>query len=446
MSVEAPKPAPFRGSGPFLRIAPPLWLPLRHFALAAVAFLVFAAGVAWRGGSLVGFDVDARFALGLVHVLTLGWVAQTVLGAWCQMLPTHGEVPLAFPRAAAAGWWLFVLGASAYVGALWTGVERYWIPASAAAAGLCLELFSLGATLSRARKRDLTWLHFAAALGWLGALAAAGVLMAYDRHRGLVFRDAEGGLIAHVHMALIGFVATTIYGAGRRLIPWVAMSQAGARWEGPASFALTQLGLAGLSLDSLFFGRRLMPLWACLLAAGFFLYLLQLRPLLRSGASLEPSLAFTLLSFAGGALWAAIGTGLAFGRFADVAPARGAYVWAALVGCITPMILAQVHKIAPFLVWLHVYSPRQWTPPVKVPKIDDLGSRDLAWAEFFLLAAAAPLGTAGLWREDAGLVRAAGALLSAAAACYAWNLAIALRHIARPDARWTLPAGIKDHG
>jgi hypothetical protein len=436
MNPEAPKPAPFRGSEPFLRIAPPLWLPLRHFALAAVAFLIFAAAVAWRGGNLVGFDVDARFMLGLVHVLTLGWIAQTILGAWCQMLPTHGETPLAFPRLAAAGWWLFALGAAAYVGALWSGVERYWIPALAAAGGISLELFALAATHARAKKRDATWLHFSAALCWLGALATIGVLMAYDRHRGLIFRDPEGGLIAHVHMALIGFVATAVYGAGRRLIPWVALSQIGARWEGRASFALTQVGLAGLALDSLFLGRRLMPLWACLIAAGFILYALQLRPLLSGGATLEPSLALTLLSFSGGALWTAIGLGLAFDRFVDVTAARDAYVWAALVGCVTPMILAQVHKIAPFLVWLHVYSPRQWTPPIKVPKIDDLTSRGLAWAEFFSLAAAVPLGTVGLWLERGDLVRGAGALLLATAGCYAWNLGSVLRHVARPDGRW----------
>ena len=439
MSAEAPKPAALRGSGPFLRIAPPLWLPLRHFALAAVAFVVFAAAVAWRGGNLVGFDIDARFALGLVHVLTLGWIAQTILGAWCQMMPTHGETPLAFPRAAAAGWWLFVIGAAAYVGALWSGVERYWIPALFVAGGVAVELFVLAVTHARAAKRDATWLHFAVALGWLGALATVGVLMAYDRHRGAVFRDPEGGLIAHVHMALIGFVATAVYGAGHRLIPWVALRQIRARWEGRASFALTQLGLAGLTLDALFFGRRLMPLWACLIAAGFVLYALQLRPLLSGGGTLEPSLAFTLLSFAGGALWAVIGLGLAFDRFIDVTPARGAYVWAALVGCITPMILAQVHKIAPFLVWLHVYSPRQWTPPVKVPKIDDLTSRGLAWAEFFSLAAAVPLGTTGLWLERGELVRAGGACLLVTAACYAWNLGSALRHVVRPDERWTLP-------
>lgn len=410
-------------SGPLARTAPPASLPLRHFALAAAAFIVFAAGVAWRGGDLVGLNFDARLALGLVHVLTLGWVAQTILGAWCQMLPTHGEVPLASARAAAAGWWLFAFGAAAYVGALWSGVERYWIPALAAAAGIMVELGVLAVTHARARRRDATWAHFAAALFWLGALATVGTLMAYDRQRGLIFRDPEGGLIAHVHMALIGFVATAIYGAGHRLIPWVAMDQSRSTWEGRASFLLTQAGLAGLALDALFFGRRLMPLWACVLSAGFLLYALQLRPLLGRRTALEPSLAMTLLAFAGGALWAGLGLGLALGRFADVAPARAAYVWAALVGCVTPLILAQIHKIAPFLVWLHV-SGR--SPGLT---IGDLQSRGLAWAECLALAVAAPLGAAGLFLERGGLVRAAGVFLLVCAACYAWNLGLALRRL-----------------
>lgn len=406
---------------------------MRHFVLAAAAFAAFAAGVAWRGGDLVGFDFDARFALGLVHVLTLGWIAQTILGAWCQMLPMHGETPLAFPRTLAAAWWLFVLGAAAYVGALWAGVERYWIPALAAASGLTTELAVLAVTHARARRRDATWAYFAAALGWLGALAIVGTLMAYDRQRGLVFRDPEGGLIAHVHMALVGFVATAIYGAGRRLIPWIAMDQSRAGWEGRASFVATQAGLAGLALDALFFGRRFMPLWACLLSAGFLLYSAQLRPLLARRPPVDPSLAFTLLGFAGGAAWAALGLALSFDAFTDVTPARAAYVWTALVACVTPIILAQIHKIAPFLIWLRVYGSLTDAKGARAPVIGDLTSPGLAWAEVVALAIAAPLGTVGLLLERGGLVRGAGAFLLVCAAGYAWNLGLALRHVARPE-------------
>lgn len=440
MSGEAPRPAPFRGSAPFLRIAPPLSVPMRHFAFAAAAFPLFAGAVCLEAERLVGFGLEARFALGLVHVLTLGWVAQTILGAWTQMFPAHGETPLASVGGAKAAWWLFAGGAVAFVATLWSGGDRYWVPGLSLLAGALVYVVVLGLTLSRSVRKDWTAVHFGTALFWLASLALVGVLMAADRQRGTVFRDPEGGLIAHVHLALLGFVATTIFGAGYRLFPWVALHQASSRWEGRAAFFLLQLALAGLALDALFFGRKLMPLWACLAAAAYLAYLLQFRAILTKGATLDPSLAFVLLGLAGGALWAALGLGLAFGAFADVSPARAAYVWSALVGAVTPVILSQVHKIAPFLVWLHVYSPRQWTPPVTVPKIDDLSSRGLAWLEFFALAAAVPLGAAGFLRESEPLVRAAGAALLASAAAYALNTALTLRHLRRPDARWTLPS------
>lgn len=433
------KPAPFRGSGPFLEIAPPLSLPLRHFVLAAAAFVVFAAGLALGAGRLIGFGFEAKFALGLVHVLTLGWVAQSILGAWTQMIPVHGETPLASTRGAKASWWVLAAGWAAFVGALWAGSDRYWIAAALVYAGVLGEIAVLGLTHARARRRDWTWVHFSAALAWLSVLGLVGVLMAADRHRGTIFRDPEGGLLAHAHMALVGLVATTIFGAGYRLFPWISLYQLRSKWEGRLAFCLLQAGLAGLTLDALFFGRRWMPLWALMLAAAYLLYFSQLRPLLTAGPALDPSLAMLLLGVAGGALWTALGVGLAFGWIVDEPSARAAYVYSALIGFFTPVILSQVHKIVPFLVWLHVYSPRQWTPPVTIPKIDDLTSRPLAWGEFFALLAAVPLGAAGFYRESEVLVRAAGAALLLCAGLYALNTAQLLLHVVRPDGRWTLP-------
>ncbi len=437
---ECAQPAPQRGSGPFLKIAPPLSVPLRHFALGSAAFLVFAAGLCLGADRLVGFGFEAKFALGLVHVLTLGWIAQTILGAWTQMISVHGETPLASIGIVKTSWWLFAAGLGAFVVLLWSGSDRYWIAAALVYAGLLGELAVLGVTHARAVRRDWTWTHFTAALGWLSVLGLIGVLMAIDRHRGTIFRDPEGGLIAHVHMALVGFVTTTVFGAGYRLFPWVSMHQLRSKLAGRLSFILLQIGLGGLAFDALFFGRRLMPLWAILLAVSYLLYFSQLRPLLAGGATFDPSLALVLLGVAGGALWVTVGVGLACGWIKDEPSARAAYVYSALIGFFAPIILSQSHKIAPFLVWLHVYSPRQYTPPVKVPKIDDLTNRGLAWGEFFTLAVAVPLGTAGFWLERGDLVRFAGIYLFATAAFYAWNLGTTLRHIVRPDNRWTLPS------
>lgn len=426
---ECEKPVPFRGSEPFLRIAPEPSLPLRHFALAAPALAVFAGGLFLGAGRLVGFGLDARFALGLVHVLTLGWVAQTILGAWTQMVPVHGETPLSSPRALKAAWWLFSGGAVAFVATLWRGGDAYWMPGLALLAGAATYVVTLAATAARSPRRDWTGVHFTAAWAWLVALALAGVLMAVDRQRGLVFSDPEGGLIAHVHMALLGFVVTTIYGAGYRLFPWVALRQAESRLAGRLAFWTLQAAVAGLALDALFLGRKAMPLWSCLAAASYLCYLSQFRALLARRPVVDPGLGFTLLGLTGGLAWAALGIGLSLDLFPDVAPARAAYVFAALVACFTPVILGQVHKIAPFLVWLHVYSPRNWTPPIRVPGIADLTSAKLAWLELAALAAASPLGLAGFLTESESLVRASGAFLSLCALAYLVNTTLTLAHL-----------------
>ncbi len=412
-------------------IAPPPSLPLRHFVGAAAAFLVFAAGLTAGASRLVGFGFEPRFALGLVHVLTMGWIAQTILGAWCQMIPVHGGRALVLERGLGAGWWMFAAGLAGFVGALWSGSDRYWIPAALVYSGLLSELIPLAATLASAPRRDWPGAHFAAAFFWLVALGAAGLLMAVDRHRAIVFRDPEGGLVAHVHMALIGFGTMTIYGAGYRLFPWVGLHAMRSKLEGRLAFALLQAGLVGMAADALFFGRRLMPLWAVLLGGSYAAYFSQLRPLAAETAAFDPPVAALLLGIAGGGLWAALGVALACGFLTDTVAARSAYVYSALVGFFTPIILAQSRKIATVLVWRHVYGPRDGKPPLSTPTFEDLSRRRQAWVETGALLAALPLGVAGFLWEDERLVAAAGLALLVCAVVYTAHVASLLSRLVR---------------
>lgn len=441
MSAQGPTPSnavPFRGSGPFLEIAPPLSIPLRHFAFAAAAFWLFSAAFALNSDRLLGFNFQARWVLGLVHLLTLGWVAMTILGALCQMVPVHGEVPLAWPRAVKAGWWLFAAGITGYVGHLWSGSDRYWVPATLLIAGLALYLFSLGRTMAAAKKLDWTGWHLALGMGYLVLLAALGILLAYDRQTGVIFPDPGGALIAHAHLAVIGWVSLSIFGASYRLVAPIALARLESKVPGRLALGLANAGLVGLAADSLFFGRRLMPLWACLLAAAFLFYASQLWPLAKGRrAEINPSLGLVLLAYLGGAVWAVLGLALAFGRVEDSNEARAAYVFLALLGWVTPYILGQIHKIVPFLVWLHVYSPRNWKPPVTVPKIEDIASVRLAWGELATLAPAVACGVLGFLRESEVLLKVSGVLLLACATLYAANTAITLSHLLRRDPRWT---------
>lgn len=61
MSVQTAPGCPLRSA---MGRVPP---PVRHFALASAAFLAFAAALFHGRARLMGFDVDARWALGQSH-------------------------------------------------------------------------------------------------------------------------------------------------------------------------------------------------------------------------------------------------------------------------------------------------------------------------------------------------------------------------------------------
>ena len=426
-------------ASPFAAKAPPLSIPLRHFLAAAAAFVVFAAAFAWGAfeGRFLGFDIQARWALGLVHTLTLGWVTMTLFGALSQMAPVLWETSLAWPGAVKAAWALFTAGIVGFVGCLWGGVEAYWVPAAALVAAVVLYLACFVRTMASAGRLDWTGRHLVLSTVYLLVLAVLGLLLAYDRHQGRLFSDPEGVLIAHVHLALIGWVSLTIVGVSYRLVSMFALSHIRSRAPGRLALILINAGLLGLAADALFLRRRLIGAWAAVLVLGYAAYAWQMRELFKERTRrIDPALAYTLAALAGGFLWAALGLGLAFGVLPDEPEARAAYAFAALLAWVTPFILGQIHKIVPFLIWLHVYS-RSWKPPLPLPTMKDLTSEKLAWAELAVFVPGAWSGTAGFLLQSYALLRVSAVLILAAAALYVVNTGLSLSHALRRDSRWT---------
>lgn len=415
---------------PILRM-PPLSLPMRHFAFAAISFWVFAVSFLIAQESLLGFSFNAFLWLGTVHVLTLGWITMTMLGVMVQMATVLWETSLRGQGWIRAGWWLMAVGIVVLVGAFWVGTSWYALPAYFLAIPVIFYLGAMIRTMWNAPKLDWTGFHMAWAMGYLIALVTVAVLLASDRHRGTIFHDPDGALIAHIHLALVGWVSLTIMGASYKLVSMFALAHTTSRTAGRIAFGLGNVGLIGLAVDALFLGRRWMPFWSIVLGVAYLAYLSQMREIFSvRHRRLDPSLSFTLLALAGGAMWVGLGLGLAFGWLEDTTETRAAYVFSVLVGWVTPFILGQIHKIAPFLVWTRLFQSNAWkgSPP---PRVQDLTSERLAWATFGALGIAIASGLVGLLGEIQWSLRACGMSLVLCATCYllnAWNL---VHHIHR---------------
>jgi hypothetical protein len=409
---------------------------MRHFVFALVSLWVFTAAFAWGsfGEHFFGFDFQARWALGLVHTLTLGWIAMSLFGVMCQMAPVLWEMPLASPGAAKAAWWLFASGITGFVGCLWAGLTLYWIPAVFLVCAVALYLYVLLRTMASARQLDWTGKHLLLAMGYLAILATLGLLLAYDRDRGWLFADSDGALIAHIHLAIIGWVSLSIIGVSYRLVAMFSLSHLDSKTPGRLALALINVGLLGLAIDALFFGHQQMRLWACLLSAGYLAYAFQMRRLFKERKrKIDPALAYTLAALIGGFVWATLGVSLVFGWLPDETRNRAAYIFCALLCWATPFILGQIHKIIPFLIWLHVYS-KAWKPPTPLPKIAELSSERLAWAELAVFIPGVYAGLAGFLFKSYPLLRVGSVLLLTAATMYVVNIAGSLFHLLRKDA------------
>lgn len=151
----------------------PASVPLRFFGAAvafhALAWLALLAGAAdwaqWRGG--LGWPLAA------LHLVTLGTLLSSAIGASLQLLPVATRQPVRSPRVAAALWWVYVPGVATL--ALGMGLAHptlLALGAAAVVAALVAWAALLGLNLLGARGMPGVVLH-----GW-GALAALALLAA----------------------------------------------------------------------------------------------------------------------------------------------------------------------------------------------------------------------------------------------------------------------------
>lgn len=158
----------------------------------------------------------------LVHLLTLGWIGGSILGAFYIVAPLALRLPLPVSRHdgwAAGGYWL---GASGIISHAWMG--HY--------SGLAWSAPLVLWPVARLTWRVFRGLHMAVApwpvlvhvvLAFVNMLAAGiyGAVIAWDRGRGVLVASPMAMAFAHAHLATVGWAVMLVVGLGYRLIPMI---------------------------------------------------------------------------------------------------------------------------------------------------------------------------------------------------------------------------------
>ncbi|WP_276259543.1 hypothetical protein [Haloglomus litoreum] len=419
---------------------PPLRVPLLHF-LVAVGLLLAGAGL-WLASALG--VAPALAGVARAHLLLTGWVCVTIAGAMTQFVPVWSGVALHSRRLARAQLWLLTAGLTGFVACLLAGrLDLLWLAGVAVLAGFWTFAYNLARTLASARPWDHTERHFALALGFLVLATLAGTALATGFVRPVA---AELGLgrgalrAAHLTLAVLGIVLTTVFGALAQLAPMFTNVEADAtdRRLLAAETALFPGGVLVLAAGRLLAVPAVAVVGVGAVGLGTAAFAVALgRTLARARAARTP----TLTRYAGVAM--ALPAWLALAVPTWLAnplrhPLGGPVAAPVLVlGVCTLVVAGTLYHVVPFLVWVERYSDRLGL--ATVPSVDELYDGRLAAADFGALVAATVLLTAaaagdvwGLPTDDivAALGLAGTAALVAGAALFAANLGrVVRRHV-----------------
>lgn len=190
----------------------------------AIALLALMAGLS--AGEVMAFRLTQEFyghiRLAHIHLNILGFITLAIIGTMHNLLPTVLNTPLYSPRLARAVFILLPLGVAVLVGGFLNSSVRIEIAAGAilfaGAALYAVNMFrtwlASGHTGNAASDHLLLGTFFLLLTILLGMLVAANSLSdpPYMPYGSL-------HLVAYTHMALIGFILQTIFGALSHLVP-----------------------------------------------------------------------------------------------------------------------------------------------------------------------------------------------------------------------------------
>lgn len=414
-------------------LLPPRLPPILYFGWAHLCLLSAFAALALDPAPAAGFFYHPRL-LAAVHLITLGWISSTILGAIYVVGPLALRMPMPARWADQAACGLFVLGTAGMVGHFW--IDRFSGVAHsslAALAGMAWVAFRVWRGLWAAPiQRPVKW-HVALAFLNVLAAAALGALLAFDRVRGFLGGSAFPNLYAHAHLAAIGWAGMMILGVGYRMLPMMLPSAMPSGAGLVATVVLLEAGSLGLFAGFLLRGRWL-GLSAALAVAGFAVFFWQVRWMARhrrpaSAARPRPDyhVWHVRQALAYLALGALLGLALAFTDLAErtLGPAA-AYGVLALVGFLAQMVIGVEASLLPLFAGTHAIVNSGYSPDVVSPH--RMAHRGLLAVAFVLWSAGVPALALGTGLGEARLVSAGGWLLLAAAAAGGANAGRILRH------------------
>jgi hypothetical protein len=338
------------------RLLPPS-IPFRFFSAAAVFHVFMWLGLLVAADEAVSFRGGLGPALSVIHLLALGVLVTTAIGASVQLLPVATRRTLHAVWPVKLVFWLTIPGMIALIAGMYTARMNVLIPAAViVGAGLLLFGVLLADNLRRASSLPVVGAYGWAALAALVLLALLGVMLTVNEETGFL---PDHGAVALAHLVLggFGFMGLLVLGFSHILVPMFAMASAPPKRPSFVSFAAALIALILGTLGALIGNREVVAAATLvgLLAAAMHLWLMY--RVLKTGMRKRLGLSFVLVRVAWIILPATLVVGLA--ALYGFAGSNGVTLFGfmLLFGWLLTFLLAILQRIMPFLASMFVTPP-----------------------------------------------------------------------------------------
>jgi hypothetical protein len=406
----------------------PASIPFSFFGAAIIFHVLLWAVLLRAAGELASFGGGLGHSLGALHILTLGVLASTAMGAAFQLLQVATRQPLVALWPARAAFWLFAPGVLLLVHGMGEGsLIALDVGGGSVAAGLVMYGWLVADNLRRSPEFGNVGLHAWVSMAALLLLIVAGLVLVLDFSTGVV-RDRGALALAHAILGLYGFMGTLALGFSYVLVPMFALASAVPMRLGMVSlglwaFALV-MGVAGALLSEV----HVIAAAATIACAAGLIHIGGISRVLAKRMRKHLGLSFTLIRAAWGLLVVSLvlGACAALGWLGARGPALFGFV--AAFGWLLTFHIGILQRILPFLAAMH--SAKGSRPPLVSQLVSARALAIHAVCHFVALGAV----IVGIALDKTRLIAGGAVIGLVGSVAFAWFGAVVFFHVIRAAA------------
>lgn len=370
--------------------SPPFKIVSKYFIAAIASFVILNFLLLISYSNIAGHHFQPKI-LAITHIATLGWITMVIFGALFQLIPVVLEVKLFSEILAEIQFWIYLVGVIGLVYGFWVFDTGTYFLVSAVLLNIAMFTFAFNIimTFTKVKKWNITGLYLIAAIFHLVVTAIAGLLLAINLGHPFNKLNHLQYLNLHAHVAFIGWVSMVVMGVTYKLIPMFTLSHGYPLTYTKWAFWLINIGLLGINTIFHYEATTfLYYIFTIMISVGIVFFLIQTHIIFKNRVrkKLDTGLRFTSYAYLMLGLTTLLGTFIAFIDYQSITNLTLVYGYMIIFGYLSMLIVGQLYKIVPFLVWYHKYSSKVGLE--KVPLLQEMFREKIARYGFYLMIAA----------------------------------------------------------